>query len=73
MTERFQIQDFDLGELKAESKLLIQKLEMILDAVSIDEVGSTAVSGVIGKQDIDVAVRVTSARFNTSGGAINRC
>jgi len=63
MTEYFTISDIDEGELDAERQRTLAKLGEIVPQDSFFEVGSTAVPGVIGKQDLDFLVRVPKARF----------
>ena len=63
MTEYFTINDINEVELDAERQRTLAKLGEIVPQDSFFEVGSTAVPGVIGKQDLDFLVRVSKARF----------
>jgi GrpB-like predicted nucleotidyltransferase (UPF0157 family) len=64
MTECFRIIQIDAGLLAAERDRVLALLKTLLPSAAVAEVGSTAVPGVVGKQDIDVAVRVPEANFS---------
>ncbi len=61
--EVFQIRDVDGKLLERERNRMSRRLRRILPATAIVEVGSTAVQGVVGKQDLDFLVKVPRGRF----------
>lgn len=70
--EVFQIRDLDGRTLRDESERILRLIQDVVPYASIMEVGSTAVEGVTGKQDIDFAVRVPLGRFAETRSALDR-
>ena len=64
MTELFFINELEEAEIDAERQRVLDLLWSILDDDWVYEVGSTAVEGLIGKQDLDFLVRVPAHEFN---------
>jgi len=64
MTEYFVLGDTDPAELESERQRTNNLLGQLLDKNVFLEVGSTAVAGLIGKQDLDFLVRVTRNEFS---------
>lgn len=63
LDDLFQIKTRDALLYEQERTRVLSALRLILPEADILEVGSTAVAGVIGKEDIDVLVRVKSPAF----------
>ncbi|MFC4348935.1 GrpB family protein [Kordiimonas lipolytica] len=63
MTEKFYIQHWDAALLKRQAEATASAVKAILPDADVREVGSTAVAGAIGKQDIDLLVRVAPNAF----------
>ena len=63
MAERFYLTSPDPDLLARERTRIMELLQELTPAGSVMEVGSTAVAGVVGKQDIDFAVRVPESAF----------
>jgi GrpB-like predicted nucleotidyltransferase (UPF0157 family) len=72
MAARFHIRHIDGAILAAERDRALQLLTSVLPAVDPIEVGSTAVEGVIGKQDIDLALPVPRESFRTVRATLDR-
>jgi GrpB-like predicted nucleotidyltransferase (UPF0157 family) len=66
MAELFAIQNIDDDVLQAECERVFVLLRSLLPSIEIHPVGSTAVPGVVGKQDIDLLVRVPASQFETT-------
>jgi GrpB-like predicted nucleotidyltransferase (UPF0157 family) len=62
----FEIKDIDRRALQSERERVLCALRNLVPFASVFEVGSTAVEGVIGKQDIDFVVRVPRDRFDST-------
>jgi len=71
-TEIFQIRDLDSNTLLNERARVLRLIEEIVPFASVMEVGSTAIEGVIGKQDIDFAVRTPLERFEEARSILDR-
>ncbi len=71
-TEIFQIRDLDSNTLFNERARVLRLIEEIVPFASVMEVGSTAIEGVIGKQDIDFAVRTPLDRFEETRSVLDR-
>jgi hypothetical protein len=54
-TEIFKIREVDSKLLARERNDVIRQLRRILPATAVSEVGSTAVEGVVGKQDLGLS------------------
>ncbi|MEM7001478.1 MAG: GrpB family protein [Pseudomonadota bacterium] len=63
MSDVFRITDIDPAALDTARTQVQQKLASVIPADQFHEVGSTAVAGVIGKQDLDFLVLVPEADF----------
>lgn len=63
MTELFHIRNINPSLLASERNRVLQLLKGLTPAGAAMEVGSTAVTGVIGKQDLDFMVRVDKDAF----------
>ena len=66
MAELFKIGTVDELTIANERNRAMSLLREILPEASIFEVGSTAVKGLIGKQDLDFLVRVPKSEFETT-------
>ncbi len=64
MSDLFFLSKLDAAKIETERQRVISLLSSVLDAAWIYEVGSTAVEGLIGKQDLDFLVRVPAHEFN---------
>ena len=71
-TDIFQIREVDSELLERERNHVIRLLRRILPATAIMEVGSTAVKGVVGKQDLDFLVQVPRGRFQRTRDILDR-
>ena len=63
MTELFQLKDIEPNKLKSEKNRILKWLKELIPDALVMEVGSTAVRGAIGKEDIDILVRVEKKNF----------
>jgi len=63
MTEYYRIKNIPPETLDEERSLTLSRLSDLVSADCLFEVGSTAVEGVIGKQDLDFLVRVKQDDF----------
>lgn len=63
MAELFRIKPMDAADLSKERQRVQTLLSTVTDAKTVYEVGSTAVPGLIGKQDLDFLVLVPAAEF----------
>lgn len=63
MEKVFYIQDIDSNSISMERQKTLVLLSEVIEKKWIHEVGSTAVNGVIGKQDLDFLVLVPSVDF----------
>ena len=59
----FHIRYLDQNILKGERERVLRLIRQVIPFASPMEVGSTAADGVLGKQDLDFAVRVSASRF----------
>jgi GrpB-like predicted nucleotidyltransferase (UPF0157 family) len=59
----FYIRDFDRGILDGERERILRLIKKVIPFALPREVGSTVVEGVVGKQDLDFALRVPADRF----------
>lgn len=64
MAETFHITDIDSESLCAERERVLMLLRACVPPECVHEVGSTAVPGVVGKQDLDFLVRVSMQDFD---------
>jgi GrpB-like predicted nucleotidyltransferase (UPF0157 family) len=64
--ELFRLQTIDPALLDAERARIRAELAAILPLEPVHEVGSTAIAGVVGKQDLDFLVRVPPNAFETT-------
>ncbi len=64
MDKLFLISQLDDAIIDTERRRVIELLSAFLESDYIFEVGSTAVEGLIGKQDLDYFVRVPANEFN---------
>lgn len=60
----FRIREGQDPMLEIERARVLELLHQVLPAVEIAEVGSTAVPGAIGKQDVDVVVLTEANQFD---------
>jgi GrpB-like predicted nucleotidyltransferase (UPF0157 family) len=72
LAERFEIQNLDPELIKSERDRIFPVLQRILPFAKVIEVGSTAVEGVIGKQDIDFLARVPRNLFHAAKEALDQ-
>ncbi len=63
MEQTFRINEIDAAQLDAERQRVLNLITEHVESDYVFEVGSTAVTGVIGKQDLDFLVRVSAAEF----------
>ena len=68
----FHINKIGLESLEAERNRVVNTITSIVPERSLYEVGSTAVDGVIGKQDLDFLVRVPSADFPSTRTVLDK-
>ncbi len=61
--EIFQLLERDSGASPAEVCAWLDRLRSVLPSCDVHEIGSTAIAGVIGKQDVDLLVRCDSTDF----------
>ena len=66
MDDVFLINDIAPARLEAERSRVLELICSIVPAEYVFEVGSTAVEGVVGKQDLDFLVRVRSTEFEST-------
>ena len=71
MMDIFRINNLCQERLDAERIRTMLLIAEIIPADNLYEVGSTAIEGVIGKQDIDFLVRVPETEFETSRTALD--
>lgn len=71
MEKIFYIQDIDPNTLSNERQRALTLLSGIIEKESIHEIGSTAVNGIIGKQDLDFLVLVASADFTRTRNTLD--
>ena len=62
--ETFRVRQFDENLLRQEVDRVLGLIRKVVPSASVMEVGSTAIEGVVGKQDLDFVVRVPSNRFD---------
>ena len=72
MVELFHILNIDSALLRRERERILQLLNNLLSFGAVVEVGSTAVEGVIGKEDIDFLVRVPCDRFGEARNILDQ-
>jgi hypothetical protein len=63
MSDIFHLQNLDPQLIAVERVRVFDLLQDLMPPGSVMEVGSTAITGVIGKQDIDFMVRVHRSEF----------
>jgi len=68
----FRLQAPDLRGLRRERVRIVRWLREWLPDAEVREVGSTAVPGVIGKQDLDFAVKVTADKFEEARTTLDK-
>ncbi len=73
MTEVFRIIEIEQELLEKERAKAISLISIAVPAKYIFEVGSTAVDGLIGKEDLDFLVRVPATEFKSSRAALDAC
>ncbi len=73
MTEVFRINTVDPSLLDKERVRAIDLISEVVPTQYIYEVGSTAVDGLIGKEDLDFLVRVPAAEFDRTRNALDGC
>lgn len=66
MVEVFRINDIDPSALDAERRRVLALLTAIVPPERVHEVGSTAVPGIVGKQDLDFLVLVQAQDFRST-------
>jgi GrpB-like predicted nucleotidyltransferase (UPF0157 family) len=71
MVELFHVRQIDSALLNGERRRVLQRLKTLLPFATVVEVGSTAVDGVIGKEDVDFLVRVGPGRFREARDALD--
>lgn len=72
MTNIFRLNHISLESLEAERNQALSQIRAVVPEHSLYEVGSTAVHGVIGKQDLDFLVRVPEAEFKATRTALDK-
>ena len=72
MVEIFRINNITPSQLKSEKNATLKLLKELIPDALIIEVGSTAIKGVIGKQDIDILVRTTKKDFSTTRDILDK-
>lgn len=65
------INNLDEAIIEAERRRVSDDLKKLLPEEWIHEVGSTAIEGLIGKQDLDFLVRVPASEFNEARKTID--
>jgi GrpB-like predicted nucleotidyltransferase (UPF0157 family) len=70
--EKFHIRDLDLNLLHRERERALSLIRRVVPFASVMEVGSTAIEGVVGKQDLDFVVRVTSNCFGETRSILDQ-
>src|SRR5262245_58296373 len=66
MNEIFEIRPKGSAVLAREREHVLNVVRSVLPSAEISEVGSTAVEGAIGKEDVDIAVLVPSEEFEAT-------
>jgi GrpB-like predicted nucleotidyltransferase (UPF0157 family) len=61
--DNFYIRYLDRNIMQSERNRIFHLVKQMLPFASVMEVGSTAAEGVVGKQDLDFALRVPAGRF----------
>jgi len=72
MGEIFHILDISAQRLDAARQTTLESLSRVVPTEFIHEVGSTAVPGVIGKQDLDFLVRAPQSQFVQIRGQLDK-
>ena len=72
MAETFRINDIDPATLEKERERALELLTEVVPVEYVHEVGSTAIDGLIGKQDLDFLVRVPLHEFQASRAALDK-
>ena len=62
--ELFHLRHIDASQLRTERDRVLRLIRKLIPSDSVMEVGSTAIEGIVGKQDLDFVVRVPSHRFD---------
>ena len=70
-TPLFHLRDIDTDLLQRERARALALVQHALPTASIAEVGSTAVPGVLGKQDLDFVAKVPAPRFDAARTALD--
>jgi GrpB-like predicted nucleotidyltransferase (UPF0157 family) len=70
-SELFWIRQLSADTLDAERKNVLRRLLAAVPFASVMEVGSTALDDVVGKQDLDFAVRVSVQEFERARSALD--
>ena len=71
MSEKFRIIQIETSVIDAERKRVLSMLCDLVPTVYLHEVGSTAVLGVIGKEDLDFLVLPSEAEFSKTRTALD--
>lgn len=72
-TNLFQIQTSQVRLIRKEKVRVIRMVRALVPFAEVKEIGSTAVAGVIGKQDLDVLVRVENKNFGLAKRKLDEC
>jgi GrpB-like predicted nucleotidyltransferase (UPF0157 family) len=71
--ETFYIRDdLDASTLRSESQRVLRLIQGLIPSASVMEVGSTAMEGIIGKQDLDFVVRVGVPQFEKTRSILDK-
>lgn len=70
--EIFRIRECQNGLLEEERERVFELLLRVVPAAAIAEIGTTAVSGAIGKQDVDIVVLTSTSEFDSWHGSARR-
>ena len=71
--EIFRIQPLQYRLLRMEKVRVIRMVRALIPFAEVKEIGSTAVAGVIGKQDLDVLVKVENNKFELAKSKLDEC
>lgn len=69
---KFRINNISPDTLDKERERTVRRILAIVQKINVFEVGSTAVAGVIGKQDLDFLVLVTADEFDSVRSALDK-
>ena len=70
-TDTFRIRQIDGSELERERERVLYLIHQAIPLACVAEVGSTAIEGLIGKQDLDFVVRVPSNSFEETRNTLD--